>query len=177
MNEHQCIDCQEIIKNADLKRCWDCYFKLYPTAIGVIDDLVAANPDGKRKKNKMSEQEKIEAEPKKSIYTLDFDLMLRRADGERFRTKGELLDELNSLLARAEKAEAERDELRNAEADKYEIEVPDPIDWERVRIDAAIAAMQGHIHHRGSYAHPEVCVWAVKHADALVAELKKEVGK
>jgi hypothetical protein len=53
-----------------------------------------------------------------------------------------------------------------------------PIDWERTRIDAAIAAMQGLL------ANPiaiQEC-WriedlAVKKADNLLAELRKEVAK
>jgi hypothetical protein len=53
-----------------------------------------------------------------------------------------------------------------------------PIDWERVRIDAAIAAMQGFC------ANPafedascrQVAELSASQADALIAELQKEVS-
>lgn len=127
----------------------------------------------------MSEQENTEDKQQSFEYG-----KLRNPNASHTISQTQIIRELNlvdKLLARAEKAEAERDELKrklsNSEDKKLDLVKPSRFDWERVRIDAAIAAMQGHIHHRGSYAHPEVCVWAVKHADALVAELKKEVAE
>ena len=52
------------------------------------------------------------------------------------------------------------------------------INWEKVRIDAAIAAMQGMLadpEPEGSFEDYARC--AVKHADTLVAELRKEETK
>ena len=82
-------------------------------------------------------------------------------------------------LAQAEKAEADRDELkRRAENAELELnrqkELVNPVDWERVRIDAAIATMQG------MWACPDANfmrpmeVISVECADALVAELQKK---
>lgn len=51
-----------------------------------------------------------------------------------------------------------------------------PIDWERVRIDAAIAAMQGMLA-CGGWDSERLANVAVCHADALLAELKKEETK
>lgn len=50
------------------------------------------------------------------------------------------------------------------------------IDWEQVRIQAAIAAMQGYIGGNSVLGmdDDEIAKWAVKQADALIEELKKE---
>lgn len=77
--------------------------------------------------------------------------------------------------AKAKVAEAEL--VRTTLVSKIPVVTHVPQDWQRVRINAAIAAMQGHINHRGSNVHPDICVWAIKHADALVAELKKDEKK
>ena len=58
-----------------------------------------------------------------------------------------------------------------------EEELTKQIDWEQVRIDAAIAAMQSFI--REIYIHDDtprqktIASLSVSHADALIAELKK----
>lgn len=55
------------------------------------------------------------------------------------------------------------------------------IDWEKVKTDlrerAAIAAMQGFCANpEFDYASPKhIAEWSVAHADALIAELRKEV--
>lgn len=56
---------------------------------------------------------------------------------------------------------------------------PPPIDWQRERVEAAKAALQGIVtdyplRERGAQ---EAVMWAVKCADALIAELQKEVSK
>lgn len=55
---------------------------------------------------------------------------------------------------------------------------PPPISWEKVRVDAAIAAMQGILANPASIGE----VWrstelAIRKADELIAELQKEVAK
>lgn len=164
----------------------------------------------------MSEQEKTEVEVKKSTYFCDWNgssWTFKRPDGEAIETRSDLLNELGALLARAEKAEAESDELmrklsearvkehweaneverqllRRAEAaeaerdelkrklsagegEKLDLVKLSAVDWNRVRIDAAIAAMQALLPDIREFPYsPE---WVVQHADALVAELKKEV--
>lgn len=84
--------------------------------------------------------------------------------------------------SRAEKAEAELSRFMNMPSCSPELflrsaqrtEKPAPVDWERVRIDAAIATMQG------MWACPDTNftrpmeVIAVECADALVAELQKK---
>jgi len=109
--------------------------------------------------------------------------------------------------ARAKAAEAERDELKRklskrederralqSKADIMHAELKKPgticalpvaVDWQRVRIDAAIAAMQGILLGRGFSAllattvSPETkaAELAADYANALVAELKKEVAE
>lgn len=84
----------------------------------------------------------------------------------------DLHEELNELLARAESAEKIADYWEN----KARVKLLTPsIDWHRVRIDAAIAAMQGML------ACPEYtrdCIKrSVEYADHLLAELKKEVAE
>lgn len=179
-----------------------------------------------------------------SEYTLEADPMglhyFRRPDKTTISSVG-ALDELNALLARAEKAEAERDELmrklsearlkehwesseterqllRRAEAaeaklarfwsspscspeivqcsQKSSSSQPTKVetisalqaattsipvttarvvpDWQRVRIDAAIAAMQGIASNRANSA-TIAAEWAIDYANVLVAELKKGV--
>lgn len=55
------------------------------------------------------------------------------------------------------------------------------IDWEKVRTDlrerAAIAAMQGLCANQAfdDASHKQIAEWSVAHADALIAELQKEV--
>lgn len=79
--------------------------------------------------------------------------------------------------ARAEKAEAERDELKrklsDSEDEKLDLVKLSCVDWERVRIDAAIAAMQSLMPDLRELSYSTK--WVVQRADALVAELKKEV--
>lgn len=52
-----------------------------------------------------------------------------------------------------------------------------PIDWEQVRINAAIAAMQAYIGN-GDYvkynSESVIAAWSVKQSDALIEELKKK---
>ena len=142
----------------------------------------------------MSEQPSPETEPSQA-YTIATEPTWKRPDGTLIETKKELLTELNALLARAEKAEAERDELKRklsikenerrelqsengrmrVELKSYGATSVQPVDWERVRIDAAIAAMQGVLANHNHTAGPETMVYF---ADVLVAELqKKEVEK
>jgi hypothetical protein len=47
-------------------------------------------------------------------------------------------------------------------------------DWNQVRIDAAISAMQGIISKNDDYTYKEIAVHAVGYAEALVKELKKQ---
>lgn len=47
-------------------------------------------------------------------------------------------------------------------------------DWNRVRIEAAISAMQGIISKNDEYTYREIAVHAVGYAEALVEELKKQ---
>jgi hypothetical protein len=51
-----------------------------------------------------------------------------------------------------------------------------PIDWQRVRIDAAIAAMQGILRNTAG-AYVSVAASSVKYADALITELQEEAAK
>lgn len=255
---HRCLNCNDIIENRTLKRCWDCYFKCYPVAIGTMDDFVSANPDRKRKRNEMNEQEKTGVEVKESTYICDWNgssWMFKRPSGEAIETRSDLLNELGTLLARAKKTEAalesaqkmsdhwevrakdwkfhaernheawrnreklvwnadvalnaakvethytdadgnrtpltlgerikllekDRNEWKLCDLNSKQEEVSpiqtDPIDWNRVRIDAAIAVIQG------MYANPSynvtvensIAELASCQANALVAELKKEV--
>lgn len=53
-----------------------------------------------------------------------------------------------------------------------EVELLDNPNWQQVRINAAIAAMQGMTPEWGNNAR-QYAEWAVQVADALVAELKK----
>lgn len=46
-------------------------------------------------------------------------------------------------------------------------------DWNQVRIDAAISAMQGIISKNDDYTYKEIAVHAVGYAEALVKELEK----
>lgn len=55
--------------------------------------------------------------------------------------------------------------------DSFKAQLTVPINWEKVRIDAAIAAMQSLLS-RGSVPDPDIS--AVMYADKLVAELKKK---
>jgi hypothetical protein len=61
--------------------------------------------------------------------------------------------------------------------------VSEQIDWEKVRTDlrerAAIAAMQGFCANQGfdDASYKQIAEWSVAHADALLAELKKEETK
>lgn len=120
-----------------------------------------------------------------------------------------LTSELNALLARAEKAEAERDELKRKLSEsetevkalhgvvnywerkcqlqesrlkqawdelKRQKDLANPVDWQRVRIDAAIAAMQGIVSVRALSA-TIAAELAKDYANALVAELKEEVSE
>lgn len=53
----------------------------------------------------------------------------------------------------------------------------DTIDWNQVRIQAAIAAMQGQLSNVSLYNEPEqLAEYSLKCADALVAELKEKGG-
>lgn len=47
-------------------------------------------------------------------------------------------------------------------------------DWNQVRIEAAISAMQGIISKNDDYTYKEIAVHAVGYAEALVKELKKQ---
>ena len=49
-------------------------------------------------------------------------------------------------------------------------------DWNQVRIDAAISAMQGIISKNDDYTYKEIAVHAVGYAEALVKELKKTMS-
>lgn len=84
--------------------------------------------------------------------------------GERIELLRETLDEWITI---AKKAVAERDEL------KRQKELVNPVDWERVRIDAAIAAMQGMCASGESFMGPMQMI-AVGRADLLVEELQKK---
>jgi hypothetical protein len=53
--------------------------------------------------------------------------------------------------------------------------VPPPISWEGVRVQAAIEAMQGLNSNRIGLSLKEITELAVAQADALIAELQKEV--
>lgn len=55
---------------------------------------------------------------------------------------------------------------------KQELAFPNEIDWQQVRIQAAIAVMQGMTPEWGNNAR-QYAEWAVQVADALVAELKR----
>ena len=59
---------------------------------------------------------------------------------------------------------------------KQELAFPNEIDWEQVRINAAIAVMQGMTPEWGNNAR-QYAEWAVQVADALVAELQKKGGQ
>jgi hypothetical protein len=139
----------------------------------------------------------------------------KRPDGTEIKTPKEIVNELNALLARAEKAEAALESAQKmcdhweakaakrqrqvnewkARAEKSEAELsrfmnmpscspelflrsaqrtekPAPIDWQRVRIAAAIAAMQSLMPDLRELSYSTK--WVVQRADALVAELKKE---
>lgn len=80
--------------------------------------------------------------------------------------------ELNELLARAESAEKMADHWENKAGVKL---LTPSIDWQRVRTDAAIAAMQGMLACPES--SPDIIKWSLYHADALTAKLKKEVAE
>lgn len=85
-------------------------------------------------------------------------------------------------LARAEKAEAELSRFMNMPSCSPELflrsaqrtEKPAPVDWERVRIDAAIATMHGMWACPDTNFRRPMEVIAVECADALVAELQKK---
>lgn len=47
------------------------------------------------------------------------------------------------------------------------------IDWEQVRISAAITAMQSYISNNGPITTSDIARFSVQDADALIAELKK----
>jgi hypothetical protein len=49
-------------------------------------------------------------------------------------------------------------------------------DWNQVRIDAAISAMQGIISKNDDYTYKEIAVHAVGYAEALVKELEKTMS-
>lgn len=80
--------------------------------------------------------------------------------------------------AKAEKAEAERDELKRQKGISNPIITTPidwprvPVDWQRVRIDAAIAAMQSLMPDLRELSYSTK--WVVQRADALVAELQKK---
>ena len=59
---------------------------------------------------------------------------------------------------------------------KQELVFPNEIDWQQVRIQAAIAVMQGMTPEWGNNAR-QYAEWAVQVADALVAELQKKGGQ
>lgn len=80
--------------------------------------------------------------------------------------------------ARAVKTETERDEWKrragNAEFEvKRQRDLVNPVDWERVRIEAAIAVMQGMWASQCDNFGRPMPVFAVDCADDLVAELQK----
>lgn len=57
------------------------------------------------------------------------------------------------------------------------LEQGNPIDWEQVRINAAIAAMQAYIGNGDYVEHNResvIAAWSVMHADALIEELKNQ---
>lgn len=72
--------------------------------------------------------------------------------------------------ARAKAAEAERNDLMRKLSEARVKE-----DWQRVRIDAAIAALEGMLACRGGGDATERAKVATEYADALVAELNKGV--
>jgi hypothetical protein len=90
-----------------------------------------------------------------------------------------LFDQYAQVRDALEKAEEERDEWKrragNAEFEvKRQRDLMNPVDWERVRIEAAIAAMQGMwASQRYNFGKP-VSVLAVECADDLIAELQKK---
>lgn len=102
---------------------------------------------------------------------------IHRPDGEKVPLV-QAVYELNALLARAEKAEAALVAKQNSGSDG-------PIDWQRVKIDAAIAAMQG-ILAGNLYREPlssdgwpeqRAAFLAIDYAGMLTEELKKEVAE
>lgn len=98
---------------------------------------------------------------------------IHRPDGEMFPLV-QAVYELNNLLARAESAEKMADHWEN----KAKVKLLTPsIDWQRVKMDAAIAAIQGMLARSYQYDAKHRAEVAVKYADALVAELKKEVAE
>ena len=138
-------------------------------------------------------------------YTLHTDStgrhQFRRLDGIVLSPFG-VLDELNALVARAEAAEAERDELKRKlseatawpakpapvntkvetisaaqeKASSIPVNTSVPPDWQRVRIDAAIAAMQG-ILASNAWPTKPVAQSAIDYSSELITELKKEVAE
>jgi len=90
--------------------------------------------------------------------------------------------QVNEWKARAEKSEAELSRFMNMPSCSPELflrsaqrtEKPAPIDWQRVRIDAAIAAMQGMWASQCYNFGKPVPVLAVECADDLIAELQKK---
>lgn len=118
-----------------------------------------------------------------SEYTLQVDPMghhyFRRPDSTTISWVG-ALDEMNALLARAESAEKMADYWEN----KAKVKLLTPsIDWQRVRIDAAIAAMQGILAGNlyrellSDHGWPEqrAAFLAIDYASMLTEELKNEV--
>jgi hypothetical protein len=79
-----------------------------------------------------------------------------------------LFDQYAQVRDALEKAEEERDEW------KRQRDLMNPVDWERVRIEAAIAAMQGMWASQCYNFGKPVPVLAVECADDLVAELQKK---
>lgn len=67
-------------------------------------------------------------------------------------------------------------DFRLEDADKKEDSVTllntEPVDWQHIRIQAAIAAMQGMMASRFTDIE-DVSAWSVRAADALIEELKK----
>ena len=87
-----------------------------------------------------------------------------------------LFDQYAQVRDALEKAEEERDEWkRRAGNAEFEVnrqrDLMNPVDWERVRIEAAIATMQGVLANPDDTSGPEAMVYF---ADALVAELQKK---
>lgn len=60
--------------------------------------------------------------------------------------------------------------------DRQHVSLTESINWQRVRVDAAIAAMQGLLAGRGWDAG-NVALVATEYADKLITELQKEVAK
>lgn len=98
--------------------------------------------------------------------------------GRELITIQDLHQELNGLFARAESAEKMADYWEN----KAKVKLLTPaIDWQRVRVNAAIAAMQGilagrlyeRILAKDGYPEQKAAYLAIDHADKLITELRE----